>query len=76
MPRPPVPSAKVLDKALDKLNKTILDLKYRLGVPVQDIRPDWSVGRIREMLNVINSDPTGRLSAQIKQAMLQGGLQW
>jgi hypothetical protein len=63
-------------KALAKLSRKMLDLKYRLGIPVQDIQPDWKVEKIRRMLNVTKSDPTGRLSAQIKQAMLQGEIQW
>ncbi len=54
----------------------MLDLKYRLGVPVQDIQSDWPISKIRAMLNVTNSDPTGRLAAQIKQAMIQGDVQW
>jgi hypothetical protein len=67
MAKPPVPS----EKALAKLDRKLLDLKYRVGTPVQDITVDWSVQTIREMLNVTNSDPTGRLAAQIKQSLLQ-----
>ncbi len=70
MPRPPVPS----EKAIARLNDRMRQLTYGLGVPTGDIRSDWPVSKIRAMLNVTNSDPTGRLSAQIKQAMLQGVL--
>ena len=61
-------------RAIIKLTSKLLDLKYRLGVPTNDIHLDWPTSKIRSVLNVTNSDPTGRLAAQIRQAFLQGVL--
>jgi len=61
-------------RAISKLHDKLLDLTYRLGVPVIDIQPDWPTSKIRAMLNVTNSDPTGRLAAQIRQALQQGAI--
>jgi len=61
-------------RAISKLTTRLLDLKYRLGVPTNDIHPNWPTSKIRAMLNVTDSDPTGRLAAQIKQAQLQGAI--
>lgn len=64
----------ISQKAINKLQGKLLDLYYRLGVPINDIDLDWPTSKIRSMLNVTNSDPTGRLAAQIRQAFLQGVL--
>jgi len=64
----------ISQKALNKLHDRLLDLKYRTGIPFDDIQADWPTKKIRAMLDVTHSDPTGRLAAQIRQAFLQGVL--
>lgn len=68
MPRLPVPS----HNAIAQLKDQLLNLKYGLGVPTNNITPEWTVPQIRALLNVVDADPTGRLAAQIKQAIKQG----
>jgi len=59
-------------QAIHKLSHRILTMKYHYGVPTDQINIDTPIADIRKILG--NHDVTGRLAAQIRQALLQGAI--
>ena len=59
-------------RQIDKLIHRIHYLKYNRGVPVDQITIETPTPSIREILG--HHDETGRLAAQIRQALLQGAI--
>jgi hypothetical protein len=57
-------------RAISKLARKLFVMDYHYGVPMKEINQATSCPAIREILG--NHDVTGRLAAQIRQALLQG----
>ena len=59
-------------RQIDKLTRKLNHLRFGLGVQVDQINIKTSVPSIRAILG--NHDETGRLAAQVRQALLQGAI--
>ncbi len=59
-------------RAISKLTARMIILKYLYGVNTNQIGQEIRCPAIREILG--NHDVTGRLAAQIRQALLQGAI--
>ena len=59
-------------RAIGKLIRKLRYLRFDCGVQVSQITVEKTVPAIREILG--NHDETGRLAAQVKQALIQGAV--
>ena len=59
-------------RAVNKLVRKLNHLRFGCGVPVNKIQADMPMVAIRCLLGPF--DETGRLAAQVKQALVQGAI--
>ncbi|MHC4299626.1 MAG: hypothetical protein ACYS7Y_20295 [Planctomycetota bacterium] len=59
-------------RAIGRLVRTMHHLSFGCGVPLDQIKADTPMATVREILG--HHDDTGRLSAQLKQALVQGAV--